>query len=106
MKKNYSKKVKEHPDDQVRELAGDLNVASALALVSDSEGGQILLESLIADISTAITELSSNYATLTLQEFVSYGARIKEKVNMARVLANAKSNQDFLKQALKDALGD
>ena len=103
-KKLTQKEIAEHPNESVRGIASDLDKASSLSAVSDTEGGKLLLASLVSDIVGIVDGLSMKYSTLTMQEFVSLCAEMKSKTDLARAISRSKKNKAYLVELLDDAL--
>jgi hypothetical protein len=88
----------------IEEIKKELGEASALDSYASSEGGKILLKSLSNDILVSIETLADKHSTMTLQEFISLGASIKEKLAMFKAVHNSKKNKEFLKNVLKETM--
>lgn len=100
-KRITKKEILEHPKSAVRDIADDLDKAAALDALASSEGGVILLKSLVSDILSAIDTLTSKYNTLTNQEFVGICADIKTKIDIAKAIKRANANKKFLEDLLE-----
>lgn len=85
-------------------IANELEKASALDAVAQSEGGQILVKALLQDIVGCVDALGSQYKTLSQEAFISICADMKTKLDIARSLVRAKPNMDALNEELKAAL--
>jgi len=85
-------------------LEDNLGKYNALQALSISEGGIIVRNSIIKDILRDIEKLSNNYATYSLQEFISIGATLKSNLVLFNTLKNAKDNASGANQELKEFL--
>lgn len=90
--------------EKINDIEKDLQEAVALSAISESDGGKILVKSLLTDIVSAVDKLSSGYMTLTMQEFVAISATLKSNKEMLDVLVKAKGNKEYLEGLLKEAL--
>jgi hypothetical protein len=89
---------------EVEMIKDDLEVQASLAAVGNSDGGKILIKSLTRDIIDAIETLGYKHDTLTQQEFISLGSKIKTSIDMIQVLTNAEGNKEYYKELLEKAL--
>lgn len=105
-KKATKEEIAVHPDEGVRGIAKDLDDASSLSALADSEGGKLLQKSLVTDVVSVIDSLTSRYDKLTMQEFISLCAEAKTKIDMARAISRARKNKKYLEGLLSDALGE
>lgn len=94
------------PDQQekVIEIEKDLKKITPLDVLARSAGGKVLVDGLLTDIVSNIDTLCSNYKTMTMQEFVANACDIKNKLDLARAIKNAKESKEFLDQELKNTL--
>lgn len=83
--------------DQVR-------MYSALEAVTRSEGGKIILEDLFTDVIGGIDTLTATYSELSHVQIVVLISRIKERLDIIRMLTNAKSNRDILLKHLPESM--
>ena len=89
---------------ELMEIADDLDEVAAIDAVATSEGGKILLKGLMADVASAVESIAMQHKTLTLQEFISYGAAIKERLDIANALSGAQKNKEYLSELLEQRL--
>lgn len=89
---------------EVEEMQKDLKKFSSLEAVSLSEGGKILIESLIVDIVNSVDTLGNRYGDMSIQQFVSICAEMKSKLDLVRVLTRAKKNKLDLKDLIAETL--
>lgn len=99
-------KAKTKKEELVESIVIDLKKVSAIEALASTEGGEVLLKSLAQDVISDIGKLSSNFSTLTLQEFVAIGASLKTNTDMIRVLSKANSNKKFLQELLEETLNE
>lgn len=87
------------------EVIEDLNKIKDIVILSETEGGKRLIETLTTDIIQDIERLIEGRMTFThLDQFVSITCDIKAKLDVIRVLKRAKKNETFLKELLEDTL--
>lgn len=106
MPKITQKRINKSNRSDVKSMAKDLKSATAIDALALSEGGKILLQGLRKDIIGAVDNLCVNHPTMTLQEFVSVCAGMKEKLDMSRVFTNAPKNKAYLVKILGEALAE
>ena len=73
-----------------------------LKALYDTDGGKLLVDTLMAQVVNMINQLSSGYKHMTLEEFISTSADLSTKLNMVRSLTKAKKNQEVLEELLKE----
>lgn len=93
--------VGEKESDQVKV---DLGNAQALKILNDSEGGQLLIESLSHDVLGAIEALCINPQSISHIEFVSFAVRIKERLEILQTMTGANGRQQLLREILAKLL--
>lgn len=89
---------------EIESIEEDLKNISSLAVIGQTEGGKILVKSLVTDIIAVVDTLCSKHKELTTQEFVSLCAEMKTKIDMARVIDRAEGNKKYLEELLKETL--
>jgi hypothetical protein len=97
-------KLKDSPNEDVKDLANETDKYFALEVLSESEGGKIVINSHIKDIVNTIDTLSAKYKALTHIEMVALCADMKTKIDVVRTLTRAKKNRIALQDALEEAL--
>lgn len=101
-----AKTKREDMNEEQKEIANDLSIASALDAVAISEGGKILAKTLLTDVVSDIETLSVRYKELTIQEFIGTCADLKAKLDLYRSIVRAPEAKAKLKDDLKEALGE
>jgi hypothetical protein len=86
------------------EIEADLKEISKISVIGETEGGQVLLKSLLADIASGVNTLCNKNSTMTLQEFISVCANMKANVDLYSALGKAKKNKEYLEALLAEAL--
>lgn len=102
MRKISDEEKLDHPE--VKEMLEDLGKVSSIEAFSLSEGGKVLVQSLVTDIISSVDTLCAKHSTLTTQEFVSICADMKSKIDLTRVISRAKKNKDYLEQLISGTL--
>lgn len=82
-------------------ITEDIKLYSSLEAVKNSEGGQIIIESLKKDILSGIDKLTSRYETATHTELIAICAKIGERLSLLRSLARSSKNKKLALEALK-----
>ncbi len=90
--------------DQAKMLQEDLDIQKSLAEVRNTKGGKILVDTLLQEIIGAVQTISENNSTLTMQEFIALGAKIKVRHDMLGVLVGAEEQRDYFSELLKEEL--
>lgn len=85
-------------------IKDDLEIQSSLAAIGNTDGGKILVKSLIKDIIDVIETLGYKHDSLTQQEFISLGSKVRTSLDMVQVLTNAEGNKEYYKKLLEEAL--
>ncbi len=91
-------------NDEIEMLKDDVEIQSALAALHNSDGGKILVNNLIKDVINFTTSIAENFNSMTVQEFIAYGAKIKTNIDMIQVLTASESNKDYYKKLLEEEL--
>lgn len=97
-------RIKDAKNVEIKEIANDLDAITKIDVISQSEGGKALVNSLLSDVIRCVDTLATTHATLTMQQFVSLSADMKSKLDLARVLTRSGKNKKFLEDLLEEAL--
>jgi len=89
----------------VQAVAEDTDTYAALAAVTNSEGGEVLLKALNRDIASAVNNLVSGYKTLPEIELRALCATLEASIQLARTLNRAPQNLKMAEDALKELTG-
>lgn len=98
------KQPKKQPKNAVEELKDEVGNFIALETVYKSEGGKILVDALVSDIFSAIDSLANNVQTLTHIEMVAIICKLKERLDIVKVLTGAKSHKEVCEELLEEEL--
>lgn len=90
--------------EEVKQLEGELKSASVLDVLGKSEGGKELINALTDDIVGAVSIISSQSVQLSHTEFIALACRIKERLEIIKMLNKAKTDKEFLEVKLKEVL--
>jgi len=85
-----------------KEIKEDIKKYASIDALSDYDGGKILKETLLNDISSAIDVLLSSYKSASHIELITTIARLEAKLNLYRVIDRAKKNKELAVEALKE----
>ena len=105
-KKTLKQKIKESNDTEVQVLADELDTFTELDILARSKGGEILVGTMMKDIVSDIEAICHSSDKFTLQEFIAYSSRIKEKLNLVRVLKRSEKNKKFISEEIAEILSD
>ena len=75
--------------DKLDEIKKEVKRHGSIAAVSTSEGGKLLVSSLQTDITSTIHQLTTKYQESPHMELVAIIARLKEQLNLLKVLNRA-----------------
>lgn len=101
------KKEKKQPNKRktiVDELKDDLGDSIAVKNLYDSEGGQILINGLVSDVIDAMDTLMMNVSALSHIELITLVCKMKERVDIIKVITGAKSKSEIYDSLLKEEL--
>lgn len=104
MSKLPNKKSREGLTETQTAIAEELDKIVPLDSLSKSEGGKILIKSLLLDVVSNVDTLCARYSALTMQEFVSYCADIKIRLDVARAIARSAEKKKELDEEFKKTL--
>lgn len=105
-KKDLHKEIKESDNEVVHSLAEELDTFAELDVLAKSKGGKILVDVLMKDIVADIEAICFNADTFTQQQFIAHASRMKERINLVRILKRATKNKEFLTEEIQEALED
>ena len=94
--------IKSNPE--LTSIADNLDRVSAIAAISEMEGGKLLINGLVQDIIGGVETVAALHKTMTLQEFISLGAAIKERMDLVKALTVANKNKEYLTELLDKEL--
>jgi hypothetical protein len=92
--------------EEVLALADELDEKHALAAVADSDGGKLLLNTLLIEVRDVVDKLVGTYKAGTHTDLVVLCARLDSNLAIYRALKRAPKNKKILDEALKDALSE
>lgn len=84
------------------EIEKDLQDILAINILSESEGGKLLIKGLKADIVSLVEIMVEKRNIFNLQEYTATACDIKSKLDVVKVLNKSKSNREFLEELLKE----
>lgn len=87
-----------------KELKEDIKKYAKLQSLANTEGGKDLIKGLRADVITAIDSIGSSYLDAPEANLRALCARLKERIELLRVLYNAPKNKKFLTKMLDEIL--
>ncbi len=90
-------------DSGIKALTDDIDTYESIEIVADSEGGKIILDSLKRDVMAAILSLSQ-FKKATHTELIALCATVTERLNMYKMMTNAKKNKTDALKALSEII--
>lgn len=82
----------------------DVKKYTALKILSESDGGKILVDTMLKDIVSIVETLSYTIKPLKHEEYIHLAAKMSEKLSIYKSLINAPKNAKLAKEALAEAL--
>lgn len=89
---------------KAKEIKKDIEKYKSLEILSESDGGKLLVNTVNKDLINSIEWLANNYKNASQSELVGYCASIQSNLAILRVLRNAKSNTSLAEDALRQEL--
>lgn len=91
-------------DEQITATTEQIDQLHKIKTVGDSEGGQELVKLLLQDVRGNVSRLTSMYRTATHLELLAVISQMESKLDLARLITNAKEGQKILEEQLEEAL--
>lgn len=90
--------------EKVEMLNKDIELQKSIAEVGNSKGGKILTKSLLKDVIDSIEKLGNNHSKMSLQEFVSLGAKVRANLDLLQVISRSEGNLKYYQDLLEEEL--
>jgi len=91
-------------DSQIELITKDLGKYTSLDTVANLEGGKILIDSLVQDITNTTSALAYGHKDKTHIELVSLCSGLAANLTLLKALTRAEKNKEGAKEALEAAL--
>lgn len=91
-----------HPE--LEEMISNLKEIDSIEVVSLTNGGKLLSQSLVKDVVGLVDTLCAKYLTMTQAEFIGICAEMKSKIDLVRVMKRAPKNKKDLEDIIADTL--
>lgn len=91
-----------HPE--VEEMISNLKEIDSIEVISRTNGGKLLSQSLVKDVVNLVDTLCVKYLTMTQAEFIGICAEMKSKIDLVRVMKRAPKNKQDLEAIIADTL--
>jgi len=104
MGKTLKQKAKESNDPAIEEMLEELDTFTSLEILANSDGGKILTKALTKDIIATMETLAVKYPELTIQQFIAYSAKVKEKLDILRTLTRANKQKQIISEEIEKLL--
>lgn len=95
---------KKTDEETIKEIKKDLGDKISLQTLHDSEGGQLLIKGLVADVLDAIESAGANVNTLSHIELAALVIKAKERIDVIKVLTGAKNAREVYDGLLSEEL--
>ena len=92
--------------DKAESILADVENFAALEALGNSEGGKILVESLLSDALNDIESLTGGYKKLSHIELLSLCASLEKSLDTVRAIKRASKNKNMAKDALEEIIGE
>lgn len=93
-------------ENMTEEQQDDLDTYTALKTFAGSEGGKVLIENLLKDVTNTVGILENQYKTLSHIELIAHCAALGEKLSLVRTLTRADKNIKDLTKLIEDTLAE
>ncbi len=90
--------------EEEKEIKEDLGVLIDIDTLSNTAGGKTLIKALNKQILSALEIMLEQRKTFTLQEYISNACDIKSKLDVVKILTNAKKEIQGLENILKEQI--
>jgi len=87
-----------------KEIEKDLKRYSDIEALTNTDGGKHLKKRCLDNIVSAVDTIATQFQDLTHIQMIAIAAKLNERLNMYRVLSNAKDSVDVTREALEEAL--
>lgn len=108
MKNQNSNELRKKGDDVLNEMLDDKEKYSSLNSLSTTDGGKLLIDTLVKDIVSSLEKLASGSAEMTHLQVVSEATAMRERLNLLRAITRAKKGtklvSDEIKRYVEEAL--
>lgn len=91
---------------EIADLADQADKTHALDVMAQTEGARVLVDTLVSDVITSISNLTSNYKRLPEMELRSICAEMSANLAIILAITRAKGNRKALEDNLKEILED
>jgi ribosomal protein L29 len=89
---------------KVKEIKEDLDRLKSINVLSQSEGGLLMIKSTRKEVLNSLDKLAYNYPTLSHTELLAECANLRARLEMLRLFNASKKNQPIAEEDLKVAL--
>jgi len=91
-------------NQDIEAIKTDLDIQGKIAAVSNTDGGKLLVKTLVNEIIDSIDTMGYKYNSLSITEFISMGAKIRANIDMIQVLNASEGNKEYYQKLLEEAL--
>lgn len=102
MARSKAEKIKD--SEELTMLADQLDEASAISALGNTEGGKLLRSRLLEDVVSSVNTLCAGCHKFTQQEFIALCESMKCNLDLARAIIASDKNKDYLNDLLEEKL--
>jgi len=92
--------------EKIEMLQEDLRLQKSIAEIRNSEGGKTIVKGMIKDVISAIENIADNHNTLTQQEFIALGAKVRVNIDLIKVITSSQGNMEYYQDLLEKELNE
>ena len=92
------------PQNEKEEIEESLGNYQALDAIYAMEGGKLLVENLLLDVINVVEVMTGKPAAISHIEYIELAIKMKERLELARILVRAPKNKFFFTEELKRIL--
>lgn len=96
--------MKTNNEEKVKEIKADIKLYSELEALKNSNGGKILIKSLLKDIIAGLENICGSYKTATHIDLITRIADIDNKMTIFRSINLSTKNKTMAREALKEVI--
>ena len=98
---------KNQPNSTESELLSErMKNFKKLSSLYNSEGGKLLVKTLLKDVVQIMERIGTNYSTMTHQQFIAAGCNLGKTLDMVQVIAHSSANIKQTEEMLENLISE
>jgi|14BtaG_2_1085337.scaffolds.fasta_scaffold01551_4 hypothetical protein len=90
--------------NKTEEMKEDISKYAEIAVIAQTKGGKVLVDTLRQDTANAVETLSNSFKDKSHVELIALCADLKAKLDLYRVLIKAEGNKKEIEELLEEEL--